>query len=194
MSSIIILKESINYKKNGINDHQYTAPLQVGTIILYAGNDSAKYDSNFLLCDGKPYSNTEQNGKYSSLYNVIYNIYGGSSGNDFKVPNMQLNIPIGRKTDDNNIYGGVDKIENKHYKHNHTIYVSTFQSTTANHAYDGSGDSDRRKLSTGWSKETASKSTSMNLDANGDAFSENAASDKYFPPYCAINYLICYKS
>ena len=194
MSSIIIAKESINYKKNGINDHQYTAPLQVGTILLYAGNDSAKYDSNFLLCDGKPYSNTEENGKYSSLYNIIGTLYGGSSGNDFEVPNMQLNIPIGKNIDNNNIYGGVDKIENKHYRHNHTMYVTRFQTLTSRHAYDGSGDSERIVLSNGWSKEIASRSTTMNLDANGDAFSDTAQSDKYFPPYCAINYLICYKS
>jgi microcystin-dependent protein len=193
MSSIIIAKESINYKKNGINDHQFTSPLTVGTIILYAGNDSSKYDSNFLLCDGTPYSETEQQGKYSSLYNVIGTLYG-SEGGKFKVPNMQLNIPIGKNIFDNNIYGGVDKIQNKHYRHKHNIHVSHFQTSTASHDYDPSGDSDRRTLSDGWSAEITSRSTTMNLDANGNAFSDTAQSDKYFPPYCAINYLICYKS
>lgn len=193
MSSIIIAKESINYKKNGINDHQFTTPLTVGTIILYAGNDSSKYDNNFLLCDGTAYSETEQQGKYSSLYNVIGTLYGSEEGK-FLVPNMQLNIPIGKNSFDNNIYGGVDKIENKHYRHNHNIYVDRFQDDTANHYYDGSGDADRGWLSTGYSKNTPSKYTTMNLDANGVPFSDTAQSDKYFPPYCAINYLICYKS
>jgi microcystin-dependent protein len=193
MSSIIIAKESINYKKNGINDHQFTSPLTVGTIILYAGNDSSKYDNNFLLCDGTAYSETEQQGKYSSLYNVIGTQYG-SEGGKFRVPNMQLNIPIGKNRFDNNIYGGVDKIENKHYRHNHNINVSHFQTSTARHHYDPSGDSDRRTLSHDWSRETTSRFTTMNLDANGNPFSDTAQSDKYFPPYCAINYLICYKS
>lgn len=81
--------------KDGIsinNEQLYALP--VGSILIWLTDDLPS--TNYLLCDGKPYTPSE----YPELYNIIKNSYGGSSTSP-KLPNLLERSPIGGILDSN---------------------------------------------------------------------------------------------
>jgi len=179
----------------GVNDTQSAAGVSIGTILLYAGDYDPNVSGirdNFLLCNGDYHLKTS----YELLYNEIGGKYGSTS-TQFNVPNLILKMPIGAETNVETVngsnYGGTDKITSNHLKHNHSLSgfeLMDYPNFSWN--YDGSGDSDRRRLSNGYHEETSSINTTTNLDDANNPYT--GSSEDYFPKYCAINYIICYKS
>jgi len=197
-----IKKEVLEYSST---DNQKSSSLTVGTILLYAGPDMTNISGNFLLCDGKPYSSTDDNFKYNALFKVLGNMYGGSSPY-FNVPNLKGRFAIGAEKDSvtsqainqisengsKKIIGGVDNITNKHFKHIHNIQtgikgINDYRAQS----YSPWGDYLHGKGSV--QANIANRETTNNVDDNNGA-PVNTNQLKIYPPYCAINYIICYKA
>ncbi|KKL08967.1 hypothetical protein LCGC14_2570560 [marine sediment metagenome] len=68
----------------------------VGEIRLWA---TASAPSGWVLCNGTAYDSVGDT-TFAALYAVIANIYGGSDGTDFEVPDLQGRTPIGVGTGD----------------------------------------------------------------------------------------------
>ena len=195
-----IKKEVLEYSST---DNQKSSSLTVGTILLYAGPDMTNISGNFLLCDGQQYSSTDNDYKYNNLFNVIGNMYGGSSPN-FKVPNLKRRFAIGAELDsvtsqainqisdngEKKIIGGVDNITNKHFKHTHSIATGV-RNNIRNVNYSGAGNKLHGK--SGVQKNISNRETTNNVDNNGAPVNTNPQ-ERFYPPYCAINYIICYKA
>lgn len=196
-----IKKEVLEYSST---DNQKSSSLTVGTILLYAGPDMANISGNFLLCDGQQYSSTDNDYKYNNLFNVIGNMYGGSSPN-FQVPNLKRRFAIGAEKDSvtsqainqisenglKKISGGVDNILNKHFKHIHAITTGIKgKEDKRDQSYSPEGNYLHGKGSV--QANIANRETTNNVDNGGSPVNTNQ--EKFYPPYCAINYIICYKA
>ena len=68
----------------------------VGEIRIWA---TASAPSGWVLCNGTAY-NSVSDTTFAALYAVIANIYGGSDGTNFKVPDLRGRTPIGVGTGD----------------------------------------------------------------------------------------------
>jgi len=194
-----IKKEVLEYSST---DNQKSSSLTVGTILLYAGPDMTNISGNFLLCDGKPYSSTDDNFKYNALFKVLGNMYGGSSPY-FNVPNLKGRFAIGAELDSvttqainqisengsTKISGGVDYITSKHFQHDHHIWTGVHYKTR-NVNYSPKGNYLHGK--SGVQANISNRETTNNLDNAGEPVDTNQ--EKFYPPYCAINYIICYKA
>ena len=156
----------------------------VGTILLWGGDDINKLSTDYLLCDGNELLKL---GQYGTLYGVVGDKYGAApSGiNYFKLPDLRERIPIGADNTTNVTYnsiytGGVNKLVDAHYPHNHTFNVAWYYSSTRNGA---EGDGDRQTCD----------SVNYTNTTNSPQFlspNESTASQNYYPPYTLINYII----
>ncbi|KKM64130.1 hypothetical protein LCGC14_1504460 [marine sediment metagenome] len=68
----------------------------VGEIRLWA---TASAPSGWVLCNGTAYDSVADT-TFADLFGVIANVYGGSDGTDFKVPDLRGRTPIGVGTGD----------------------------------------------------------------------------------------------
>ncbi len=68
----------------------------VGEIRLWA---TASAPTGWVLCNGTAYDSVGDT-TFAALYAVIANVYGGSDGTDFKVPDLKGRTPIGVGTGD----------------------------------------------------------------------------------------------
>lgn len=66
--------------------------IPAGSLIDFAG---ASAPSGWVLCDGSAY-NSVSDTSFADLYGVIANVYGGSDGTDFQVPDFRGRVTIGR--------------------------------------------------------------------------------------------------
>jgi hypothetical protein len=64
----------------------YNSLIPVGSVIPYAANPSGPPPDGYVWCDGYAYN--RYGPTYSALYNIIGTRYGTTSGNNFKVPNL----------------------------------------------------------------------------------------------------------
>jgi microcystin-dependent protein len=93
------IKDSINtYGFNGdytkLTNKPTVAGLPAGVISQFAGSTAP---TGYLLCDGSPISRTT----YADLFGVIGTTYGvGDGSSTFNLPNLQGNVPVGRKASD----------------------------------------------------------------------------------------------
>ena len=179
MTSVNISKEYIKFPDNSL---QGSRGVSVGTILMYAGSSITDISGNFLLCDGSAYSASV----YSDLYKVIGTSFGGNES-AFNVPEFRGRIP---KQSSISASGGTNQIEYKHLPHTHQINNLELRANYNEHPYNGSNASDRRDLTTGFNKKFLSVATSNILDSGNNPINTQQA---YYPPYCAVNYIICYK-
>jgi len=63
-----------------------------GTIVDYAGTTEP---SGWVFCDGAAYNSTSDT-TFSDLYAAISNVYGGSDGTNFQVPDMRGRVGVGQ--------------------------------------------------------------------------------------------------
>lgn len=176
-------------------DNQNTASLSVGSILLYAGQDMANISGNFLLCDGAEYSSSDDNFKYNALFNIIGNMYGGSSPN-FKVPNLKGKLAIGAQdglntiveNSTNKVEGGVNSIGPNHIKHHHRIISNLVDGERSQgyHPSGGTGDTGVKRAEAN----VSSRFTTNNIGSNNQP---ESGQNNIYPKYCALNYIICYK-
>ena len=66
--------------------------IPTGSLIDFAG---ASAPSGWVLCDGSAYDSVSDT-SFADLYGVIANVYGGSDGTDFQVPDFRGRVTIGR--------------------------------------------------------------------------------------------------
>lgn len=154
----------------------------IGTILLWGGQvNITTLSSDYLICDGSPISKTE----YSDLYSIIGNKYG-ESGDTFNLPNLRERIPIGANNTTsvqyNSTYtGGVDKLVDAHYPHDHTFRLRYQNNWNQRGAQDGG------PLTTCISTTPYFPSDDPNfITQNGSV----PASLNYYPPYTLVNYII----
>lgn len=177
MTSVNISKEYIKFPDNSL---QGSRGVSVGTILMYAGSSITDISGNFLLCDGSAYSASV----YSDLYKVIGTSFGGNAS-AFNVPDFRGRIP---KQSSISAYGGTNQIAYTHLPHTHQINnLGLFKYPYNNHRYDTTDD--RPKLGD-YLKDIPSVTTSNILDSGNNPINTQQA---YYPPYCAVNYIICYK-
>lgn len=152
----------------------------IGTILLWGGQvNITTLSSDYLICDGSPISKTE----YSDLYSIIGNKYG-ESGDTFNLPNLRERIPIGANNTTsvqyNSTYtGGVDKLVDAHYPHNHNFNVQYFTRT-----------GQRGAETLGGTRFTCNNYSDTNTDSNFISPNETSPSLNYYPPYTLVNYII----
>lgn len=183
-ASLKILKESIRFPDNSL---QGSSGVSVGTILMYAGLNMNDISGNFLLCNGGSLD-ARANPQYTDLYNVIETSYGGTGDANFKVPDFRGRIP--KHFNRVILNGGTNQIAYENLPHTHVINNLALRKNSNNHKYDGSNSSDRRVLTTGFNRDKPTVTLSNILDDNGNPINSQ---EPYYPPYCAVNYIICYK-
>lgn len=181
---------SINIKQQSIifsdNSSQSSSGVSVGTILMYAGTTINDISGNFVLCNGDVLD-ANTNSKYNDLYTVIGTKYGGTGKSNFNVPKFTERIP---KHSNSIAYGGTNSINYLHLPHTHAINGLGLRNNYNNHSYDGV-NKNTRELTNGFNAAYSYVTTSNTLDDSNNPL--NSIGDKYYPPYCAINYIICYK-
>jgi len=153
--------------------------LPIGSIIMYAGEQTQVNKDYFLICDGR---SVDKN-TYSSLYAILNNKYGEST-NTFNVPDLQGVFIYGRSNVSNspssNELGGDDTLTAAHLpKHSHMMYTAKRQNGK-NHKHNNWGGTDDKRL------------TSDYIQGNQEdtEFTSNTTRSKFLPPYLALNYVI----
>lgn len=183
-----IEKEKITFSDNSF---QTSVGVSVGTILMYAGSNMDDISGNFELCNGDALD-AVTNPQYNDLWNIIGTTYGGTSKSNFKVPNYQKKFPRGADTTTSRENGGgTDTIGDEHFSHNHTMTIDVKNPGESKVSYYTGAVIGNYRIRGGYYN-TASKTTSKTL-GNDNINPISETSKKYFPPYCAINYIICYK-
>ena len=96
-------------KVNELDGKAGDGAMPVGSVIPFAGNES-KLPNGWLLCDGTEYD-TNTRPEYENLRGVIGNVYGGSGGTKFQVPDLRGRVVVGVNNmggTSTNLYDGVD--------------------------------------------------------------------------------------
>lgn len=155
----------------------------VGTILLYGG---INLPTNYLWCNGSLYSTTT----YSTLYSVIGNTYGSSTGN-FQVPNMLKRFPIGTDSSSNmtisytgvSVKNGGNSIINKNQlaQHEHNNPSTTnfiIKTDTPGYRVDNAGNSN-------YIIDIATET--------GGIQGFSSTQQEFLPPFTVVNYIIKYQ-
>ena len=145
-----------------------------GSMTMFGG---AAAPEGWLMCDGTAYSTTTYP-EYEDLFAAIANTYGGSSGADFKVPDLGGRVPVGKASsgtfDTLNGTGGVEThalTTEEMPAHPHTLaQVWAYLQGTPN-SVEGSGNSGT-------------------ISATGSTGGGEAHTN--LQPYIVVNYIIKY--
>jgi microcystin-dependent protein len=80
---------------DGTKDISIPIPeVPIGSIMPYAGYEAP---SGWVFCEGQSLNSSN----YPELYKVIGNGYGGTTGADFKVPDLRGRVPVGKEANGN---------------------------------------------------------------------------------------------
>ncbi len=199
-----IKKEYLEYQSG---EQQKSSSLKVGTILLYAGNETVvgggantNIQNNFLFCHGQKLNRTTNNYKYDELYKVIGTDYGVGDGGvgDFTVPDLRKKFLVGATENANTIHvdginkrtGGTSSLHPDQYLHSHYINTGA-KDTEGTMVYDRMSDNGHGV----WNAQQLGyhSHTTFNLKADGTPYASTDAKN-FYPHYCVINYIICYKA
>lgn len=195
MTSIQITKDEIQFNTN---ERMSFISTSIGSIFMYAGQGINNISGNFLLCDGASYNRIE----YADLFSIIQTKYGNGDSNDdttFNVPNFKMHIPIGPNTGVNTINfrginiekGGNNSIEPSQFKHTHSIPHTSYVSEVKQSETHKNWSNTSSVVYIGYNRGGPNETTNV-LDDNNNPI-DPSNSKEHFPPYTAVNYIICYK-
>lgn len=160
---------------------------RIGMILPFAG-DVAFLTADFLLCDGSNYLVAD----WPDLYDAIGNVYGGTMGHDFNVPNLQKLVIAGvdQSHVDTNFLLGVTGGEESVTLTTAQMPSHTHTDTGHTHA-EGTAAPNATTVGPGAPQPTAIPAVGVTGVGNALLTNEGGgASHNNLQPYMAINYVI----
>ena len=162
--------------------------MPVGTVVPYAGSSAP---TGWLICDGTAYDSIT-NTEYAPLYSIIGNTYGGSTGADFEVPDLQgrVAVGVGTGTDAGAVsetftLGGTQTSGGTDGEYEHTLTVSEMPAHT--HEFDVVYSTNYTdKLYNMGSQNAISTTQKDTASTGGDGAHNN------IQPFLGLNYIIKY--
>lgn len=212
--SFYTLPEGTSVLGSGIryydNSYQTTAMPPIGTIIIWP---YLTLPTNYIWCDGKPYTRTQDNNKYEKLFNIIGNIYGGTNPS-FNVPNLRTRFPLGYSSDISstndqnyvsaNRQGGNSTINKNQFVHTHKVETNTLATGIDRQPNVQIGHDEFYWDNGPWipvprysfvSGNTPQYDQANTYPSDSTVFTHNynSSSGEFYPEFMALQYIIKYK-
>jgi hypothetical protein len=189
-----IAKEYIEFSDS---TKQYASFPLIGNILMWSG-DYKNIPEGYLLCDGEWIENA---GDTADLYQKLNGLYDKhpidglsnkpSSGEWHRVPFMCKRYPLGTENwstiNQDNVYGGSNKLVAQNFVHKHKFDKNGFVHTqNESKCWTGNGSHLRGKNT------TASFNTEGVIGGNFLHY-EDSLNEEFLPMYSVLKYIIRYK-
>lgn len=148
-----------------------------GTISAFGGSSAP---TGWLLCDGTAGLDSVTDTTLADLYAVIGTTYGGTGADDFDLPDLRGNVPVGKDSGTFNTLGGTGGEE--------THLLTGAESGTSEHShpiplYNGGG-------ATGGQVYGATTTLSSTGSTSNSTEADASSAHNNLQPYLVVNYII----